>query len=53
MENATGKKTDTEKTLIEHYCSLKLQAIKEREVTEEGIRSTQSPQLISALDRKS
>ena len=53
MENAAGKKIDTEKTIIENYSSLKLQASQEREVTEEGIRSTQSPQLISALDRKS
>ena len=53
MENAAGKKIDTEKTLIQHYSSLKLQANQEREVTEEGIRSTHSPQLISVLDRKS
>ena len=51
MENVAGKKIDTEKSLIEHYSSLKLQASQEREVTEEGIRSTQSAQLISALDK--
>ena len=43
MENVVGKKIDTEKTLIEHYSSLKLHASQEREVTEEGIRSTQPP----------
>ena len=52
MENDAGKKIDNEKTLIQHYSSLKLQAIQERYVIEEEVRSTQSPQLISALDRK-
>ena len=47
------RKIDTEKTLIQHYSSLKLHANQERDVIEEEVRSTQSPQLISALDRKS
>ena len=53
MENVAGKKIDIEKTVIQHYSSLKLQANQERDVIEEGVRSTQSPQLTSALDRKS
>ena len=43
MENVAGKKIDTEKTLIEHYSSLKLHAIQEREATKNIIRNTQSP----------
>jgi hypothetical protein len=39
--------------LIEHYGSLKLQAIQGREITEDKLRSTQPSQLISALDKKS
>lgn len=53
METIVGKKVDTEKTLIEHYDSLKLEASQEREITEERLRSIQPPQLISALDKKS
>ena len=43
----------TEQTLLEHYSSLKIQASQERELTKERMRSTQPPQLISALDKKS
>ena len=39
--------------MLEHYGSLKLQASQEREITEEKSRSTQPPQLISTLDKKS
>ena len=53
METIIGEQVDTEKTLIENYGSLKLQASREREITEEKLRSTQPPQLISALDGKS
>ena len=53
MENATGKEIDNEKTLMQHYSSLKLQANEERDDIEEEIRSTQPSQLISDLDRKS
>ena len=53
METVIGEEVDTEKTLIEHYGSLKLQASQEREMTEEKLRSTQPPQLISALDKNS
>ena len=53
METATGKKVDTEKTLTEYYSSLKLQASQETKITKEGLRSSQTPQLISALDKKS
>ena len=51
-EIVIGEQVDTEKTMIEHYGSLKLQASQEREFTEEKLRSTQPPQLISALDKK-
>lgn len=47
-----GKEVDIEKSLLELYGSLKLQASKEREIIEERLRSIQ-PQLISALDKKS
>ena len=53
MENVFGNKIDTEKTLMQRYSSLKLQASQVRDVIEEVASSTQSPQLISALDRKS
>ena len=53
MELAKGKEIGTEKTILEHYSSLKAQASKERELTEERLRSTQPPQLISALDKRS
>ena len=53
METTIGEEVDTEKTLIEYYVSLKLQASQEREMTEENLRSTQPPHLISALDKKS
>ena len=43
METAVGEKVDTEKTLIEHYGSLKLQASQEREITKERLRSIQPP----------
>ena len=33
METIVGKQVDTEKTLLEHYGSLKLQASQEREIT--------------------
>ena len=52
METIIGEQVDTEKTLIENYVSLKLQESQEREITEEKFRSTQPPQLISALDKK-
>ena len=42
-EIVVGKKVDIEKTLIEHYGSLKLQASQEREITEERLRRTQTP----------
>ena len=53
METIVGEQVDTKKTLLEHYGSLKLQESQEREITEEKLRSTQPPQLISALDKKS
>ena len=53
MEIVIGEKVDAEKTLIEHYGSLKLQASQEREITEEKLRSTKPPQLISSLSKKS
>ena len=53
METVIGEQVDREKTMIEHYGSLKLQASQKREITEEKLRSTQPPQLISALDKKS
>ena len=53
MEIDVGKKVHTKKTLIEHYGSLKLQASQKRDITEERLRSTQPPQLISPLDKKS
>ena len=52
METTIEEEVDTEKTLIEHYGSLKLQASQDREITEERLRSIQPPQLISALDKK-
>ena len=53
MENPTGKKINTERAIVQHYSSLKLQAGQERDVAEQEARDVQSPQLISALDRKS
>lgn len=53
METTIGEKVDTEKTLIDHYGSLRLQASQEREMTNEKLTITQPPQLISALDKKS
>ena len=52
METIIGEEVDTEKTLIKHYGSLKLQASQEREITEEKLRSTQPPQLTSSLDKR-
>ena len=52
METTRGEEVDTEKTLLEHYGSLKLQASQEREITKERLRSTQPAQLINALDKK-
>ena len=52
METIVGEQVDTKKTLLEHYGSLKLQESQEREITKEKLRSTQPPQLISALDKK-
>ena len=52
METIVGEQVDTKKTLLEHYGFLKLQASQEREITEEKLRSTQPPQLISALEKK-
>ena len=52
MELTKGKEVDTEKTILEHYNSLKVQSSQERELTEKRLRSTQPPQLISALDKK-
>ena len=40
MEATRGEEVDTEKTLLEHYGSLKLKASQEREITEERLRST-------------
>ena len=53
METIIGEQVDIEKTLIEHYGFWKLQASQERDITKEKLRSTQPPQLISALDKKS
>ena len=53
METSRGEEVDTEKSFLDHYGSLKLQASEERELTEENLRTTQPPQLISALDKKS
>ena len=53
METIVGEQVETDKTLLEHYGSLKLQASQEREITEEKLRSSQPPQLISTLDKKS
>ena len=53
METFIGEHADTEKTLIEHYGSLKSQGSQEREITKEKLRSTQPPQLISSLHKKS
>ena len=52
METIIGEQVDAEKTLLEHYGSLKLQGSQEREITEEKLRSTQPPQLLSALNKK-
>ena len=43
MELTEGKEVNTEKTIIEQYNSLKVQASQERELTEERLRSTQPP----------
>ena len=48
-----GKTIDTEKYLVEHYNYLNVQAMREREIVGDKLRSTQPPQLISALDKKS
>jgi hypothetical protein len=53
MELEKGKEIDTDKTILEDYSYLKVQASKERDLTEEKLRSTQSPQLINVLDKKS
>ena len=53
MELTKGKEINTEKTILEHYNSLKVQAILERELTLERLRITQPPQLNSDLDKKS
>ena len=53
MELPKGNEIDTKKTILEHYSSLKVRANKERESTKDILRSTQTPQLISALDKKS
>ena len=53
MEIPTGKKINTERAIAQNYSSLKLQDNQERDVAEEEARDVQSPQLISALDRKS
>ena len=52
MESTKGKEVDTEKSLLEHYSSLKVQASQERELTEERLRNTQPPQLINTLYKK-
>ena len=38
MENPTVKKIDTERAIVQHYSSLKLQASQERDVAEEEAR---------------
>ena len=43
MELAKGKIVDTEKTIVEQYNFLNDQARKEREITKDELRSTQSP----------
>ena len=53
MESIIGEHMDSKKTSLEHYGSLKLQESQEREITEEKLRSSQPPQLISTLDKKS
>ena len=53
MELEKGKEIDTKKTILEHYSSLKVQSNRKRESTKERLRSTQPPQLISALEKKS
>ena len=50
---AKGKTVDIEKYLVEHYNYLNVQAMKEREIVGEKLRSTQPPRLISASDKKS
>ena len=52
MESAKGKEVDSEKAILEHYSSLKVQTRQERELTDERLRITQPPQLISSLDKK-
>ena len=52
METPTGKKIDIERAIVQYYSSLKLQANQDSDVAEEEARDDQSPQLISALDRK-
>ena len=53
MVLAKGNIVDTEKTIIEHYKFLNVQAEKEREITKDELRSSQPPHLVSALDKKS
>ena len=43
METIIGEQVDIERTFLEHYGSLKLQASHEREIIEEKLRSTQHP----------
>lgn len=52
MERSTRRKIDTERAIVQHYSSLKLQASQDSDVAEEEIRDDQSPQFISALDRR-
>ena len=52
VELSKGKIVDTEKTIVEHYNFLNVQARKEREITEYELRITQYPHLVSALDKK-
>ena len=53
MELSKGKVVDTKKTIVEHYNFLNVQARKERDITEDELRSTQLSELVSALDKKS
>ena len=49
---AKGKLVNTQ-SIVEHYNYLNVQARKDRENKEDKLKSTQPPQLISALDKES
>lgn len=43
MESPSGKKINTERVIVQHYSSLKLQASQDRDVAEDEARDVQSP----------